>query len=121
MPTRIQFRQTRQILRSIHVPQANGSVRSVQVYEVVDVATHPQLRDAALRGELHRFESGDVLAIPFVYHDPAAKKLALVVPEQLRHEELRLRAAAGYGDESDVGGSFASQSAALLVGFAWFR
>lgn len=33
---------------------------------------------------------------------------------------LRL-AAAGYGDESDVGGSFASQSAALLVGFAWFR
>ena len=33
---------------------------------------------------------------------------------------LRL-AAAGYGDESDVGGSFSSQSAALLVGFAWFR
>ena len=33
---------------------------------------------------------------------------------------LRL-AAAGYGDEADVGGSFASQSAALLVGFAWFR
>lgn len=28
---------------------------------------------------------------------------------------------AGYGDESDVGGSFASQTAALLVGFAWFR
>lgn len=33
---------------------------------------------------------------------------------------LRL-AAAGYGDESDVGGTFTSQSAALLVGFAWFR
>lgn len=33
---------------------------------------------------------------------------------------LRL-ATAGYGDESDVGGSFSSQSAALLVGFAWFR
>jgi hypothetical protein len=33
---------------------------------------------------------------------------------------LRL-AAAGYGDESDVGGTFASQSAALLIGFAWFR
>lgn len=33
---------------------------------------------------------------------------------------LRL-AAAGYGDESDVGGTFSSQSAALLVGFAWFR
>ena len=33
---------------------------------------------------------------------------------------LRL-VAAGYGDESDVGGTFSSQSAALLVGFAWFR
>lgn len=34
--------------------------------------------------------------------------------------QLRL-AAAGYGDEGDVGGSLASQSAALLVGFAWYR
>ncbi len=33
---------------------------------------------------------------------------------------LRL-AAAGYGDEGDLGGSFTSQSAALLVGFAWYR
>lgn len=33
---------------------------------------------------------------------------------------LRL-AAAGYGDEGDVGGSLASQSAALLVSFDWFR
>ena len=33
---------------------------------------------------------------------------------------LRL-ATAGYGVESDVGGSFSSQSAALLLGFAWFR
>lgn len=33
---------------------------------------------------------------------------------------LRL-AAAGYGDEGDVGGSLTSQSAALLVGFAWYR
>jgi hypothetical protein len=33
---------------------------------------------------------------------------------------LRL-AAAGYGDEGDLGGSFTSQSAALLVGFAWYH
>lgn len=33
---------------------------------------------------------------------------------------LRL-AAAGYGDEADVGGSLASQSAALLLTFAWYR
>jgi hypothetical protein len=33
---------------------------------------------------------------------------------------LRL-AAAAYGDEGDLGGSFTSQSAALLVGFAWYH
>jgi hypothetical protein len=81
--------QTR--LRPIHVPQPNGHARSVQVYDVVNVATHPQLRSVALGGELHRFEGGTVLAIPFVYHDPAARKLALVVPEALRHDEMRLR------------------------------
>lgn len=33
---------------------------------------------------------------------------------------LRL-AAAGYGDEGDVGGRLNSRSAALLIGFAWYR
>lgn len=33
---------------------------------------------------------------------------------------LRL-ATAGYGDESDVGGSFSSRTAALLIGLAWFH
>lgn len=79
-------------LRSIHVPQQSGLVRSVQVYEVVNVATHAQLKEAALAGTLHRFETGESLAVPFVYHDPSARKMALVVPEALRHEELRLRA-----------------------------
>src|SRR5690606_39009856 len=50
------------------------------------------LREPALAGALHRFETGEVLAVPFVFHDPHARKLALVVPEPMRHEELRLRA-----------------------------
>src|SRR5690606_24219514 len=79
-------------LRSIHVPLASGLVRTMQVYDVVNVGTHPQLRESALSGSLHRYEGGEVLAIPFVFHDPAARKLALVVPESRRHEELRLRA-----------------------------
>lgn len=79
-------------LRSIHVPLPSGFVRTVQVYDVVNVGTDPNLREPALGGALHRFETGEVLAVPFVYHDPGAKKLALVVPEVLRHEELRLRA-----------------------------
>jgi len=74
------------------VPAPNGSARTVQVYDVVNAATHPHLREPALTGALHRFETGEVLAIPFVFHDPAARKLAMVVPEPLTHDELRLRA-----------------------------
>lgn len=79
-------------LRSIHVPLPSGFVRTVQVYDVVNVATDPNLREPALAGALHRFETGEVLAVPFVYHDPGARKLALVVPEVLRYQELELRA-----------------------------
>ncbi|HEY8429985.1 MAG TPA: hypothetical protein VIL20_16495, partial [Sandaracinaceae bacterium] len=82
--------QTR--LRSLHVPLPSGFVRTVQVYDVVNTATHPELREPALTGTLHRFETGEALAVPFVFHDPHARKLALVVPEPMRHEELRLRA-----------------------------
>lgn len=76
----------------VHVPIPGGLVRSIEVHRTINVATDPQLKDAALTGALHRFESGEELAIPFVYHDPAARKLVLVVPEALRHEALRERA-----------------------------
>ncbi|HJL18507.1 MAG TPA: hypothetical protein RMH99_22800 [Sandaracinaceae bacterium LLY-WYZ-13_1] len=79
-------------LKSVHVPLPNGFVRTVQVYDKVNVATDPHLREPALAGALHRFETGEELAVPFVYHDPNARKLALVVPEVLRHQELQLRA-----------------------------
>ncbi len=77
---------------SVHVTIPGGHVRSVEVYVAVDVQADPKLKDAALAGALHRFEGGEELAIPFVYHDPAARKLALVIPETLRHRELLERA-----------------------------
>ncbi|MCB9598260.1 MAG: hypothetical protein H6719_36440 [Sandaracinaceae bacterium] len=64
----------------------------MQLYDVVNVGTDPHLKEPALSGALHRFESGEALAIAFVYHDPGARKLALVVPTALRHEEIALRA-----------------------------
>jgi hypothetical protein len=79
-------------LESVHVPLADGRVRSVAIYRAVNVATDPHLREAALGGALHRFETGEELAIPFVYHDPKARKFCVVVPEALRHEELKERA-----------------------------
>jgi hypothetical protein len=79
-------------IESTHVTIPDGFLRSVQVYSVINVATDPHLKEAALAGALHRFESGEPLAVPFVYHDPDARKLALVLPEVLRHHELRERA-----------------------------
>lgn len=78
-------------LESIHVTIPGGVVRSVQVYRGVNVTTDPHLREPTVTGALHRFETGEQLAIPFVFHDPDARKFALVVPEVLRHEELRER------------------------------
>ncbi len=79
-------------LEAVHVPIPGGLVQSVQVYRAVNVAEDPELREPALTGALHRFEGGEELAVPFVYHDPSAAKLALVVPEVLRHQALRERA-----------------------------
>lgn len=76
----------------VHVTIPGGYVRSIKVYKTVNIATDPQLREAALHGALHRFEGGEELAIPFLFHDPQARKFALVLPEVLRHEELKERA-----------------------------
>src|SRR5438552_255137 len=79
-------------LENVHVPLPDGRVRSVAVYLGVNVASDPQLSGAATSGGLHRFEGGEELALPFVYHDPALRKLCVVVPESLRHLELKERA-----------------------------
>jgi hypothetical protein len=77
---------------NVHVPLPGGTLRAIPVARVVNAATDPHLRDAALAGTLHRVDGGTELAIPFVLHDPALRKLAIVLPEALRHEQLRERA-----------------------------
>lgn len=79
-------------LENVHVPLPDGRVRSIAVYVSVNVATDPQLAGAAAAGGLHRFEGGEELALSYVYHDPTARKLCVVVPEVLRHLELKERA-----------------------------
>src|SRR6187551_994354 len=76
-------------LENVHVPLPDGRIRSVAVYVAVNVATDAHLAGAATTGGLHRFEGGEELALPFVYHDPSARKLCVVVPEALRHLELK--------------------------------
>ncbi|MDD9946119.1 MAG: HEAT repeat domain-containing protein [Myxococcales bacterium] len=76
-------------LESVHLAGANGAVRSLKVYRVVNVGTHPELRQRALSGTLHRLDDGGELALPFVFHDPKERKFALVIPAVLAHQELR--------------------------------
>lgn len=79
-------------LENVHVPLPDGRVRTVAIYRAVNAATDPQLGSTALAGNLHRFDGGEELAIPYVYHDPSLRKLCVVVPEALRHLELKERA-----------------------------
>jgi hypothetical protein len=72
---------------------SDGVLRPVEVYVAVDVASDPALRDAAFSGALHRLEGGEELAIPYVFHDPDTRRLAIVVPPSLRHRALAEKAA----------------------------
>jgi len=73
----------------VHMVEADGSVRTVEVYRTVNVVTHPELKRRVLEGALHRLSDGRELALPFVYHDPSARKLALVIPTALAHLEMK--------------------------------
>lgn len=76
----------------VHLLLADGRTRSISVHVGVNVGSDPHLREAALAGALHRFEGGEELAIPFVFHDPVQRRLCVVVPEVLRHTALSERA-----------------------------
>ncbi|MFI5307936.1 MAG: hypothetical protein ACHQ53_11310 [Polyangiales bacterium] len=73
----------------LHLVEPDGTVRSVELYRVVNVASHPDLKPRVLAGQLHRLEDGRELALPFVYHDPTARKFALVIPPSLAHLEMK--------------------------------
>lgn len=75
-------------LEPVHVLLDDGRVRTVTVHVGVNIGSDPHLREAALAGALHRFEGGEELAVPYVLHDPTARRLALVVPASLRHRAL---------------------------------
>ncbi|MBT8469914.1 MAG: CpXC domain-containing protein [Deltaproteobacteria bacterium] len=71
--------------------QGRGSIE-VEVYRVVNVAANPELRVAAIRGTLHRLDDGEVIDVPFIYHDPAGQLFVLVIPHAARGRELSERA-----------------------------
>jgi hypothetical protein len=75
----------------VFVPTPEGGARRVEIVRGVNAATDPALVRQAVEGSLHRHGDHD-LAVPFVFHDPAARRFALVVPAGLAHQEISLRA-----------------------------
>lgn len=64
----------------------------VEVFRVVNVDDTPELREPALDGSLHALDGEGSVDVPFVYHDPTAGKLALVIPDGARGREQSERA-----------------------------
>ncbi len=75
------------------LPAPDGSLLPVHVVVSVDVRSDPHLAERLFAGRLHDVGRGPSLAVPFVYHDPMARRFALVVPPALRHHVLSERAA----------------------------
>lgn len=75
----------------VFVTATDGTARRVDIVRAVNAATDQALAGAAMEGTLHRLDGGVYLAVPYVYHDPGARRFALVVPVARAHEELSLR------------------------------
>lgn len=70
----------------------DGGAKVRWVYRGVNAATDSALGEMARSGELFRIDRVTDLALEFIYHDPRAKKFALVLPETLRHRYFEERA-----------------------------
>lgn len=79
---------------TVHVTDARGALVAVQVYTSIDAAADPSLADQLRRDALNviRLDGRSLrLAVPVVFHDPAAGALVLVLDEAHRHRELEER------------------------------
>jgi hypothetical protein len=101
-----------------HLVAANGALRTIELYRVVNTASHPDLKALVLAGQLHRLDDGRELAIPFVYHDPQNRKLALVIPGVLAHLEMKewARLMAEIAEDTDHGVPAYVRDATTVVG-----
>jgi len=76
----------------ITCPQC-GNVYQTPLRTVIDVGQNPQLRQAFLAGQINlaicpKCQTGGLIEVPLVYHDPAAEFLAIYFPPQLNIPEM---------------------------------
>jgi hypothetical protein len=79
-------------MERVRVFRTDREPLEVEVFRVVNVEEYPELRAPALGGTLHRLDDGEVVDVPFIYHDPGAQQFVLVIPDAARGRELSERA-----------------------------
>jgi hypothetical protein len=79
-------------MERVRVFYADREPVEVEVFRVVNVGDCPELREPALGGTLHRLDDGQVVDVPFIYHDPEAQQFVLVIPHGAHGRELSERA-----------------------------
>jgi hypothetical protein len=84
---------------TVHVTGPRGELVAAQVYTTIDAVSDPELVDR-LHSEdptralnVVRFDGGEPVrvAVPILYHDPAAELLVLVLGDAHRHREIEER------------------------------
>jgi hypothetical protein len=81
---------------TLHVTGSRGEMVSAQVYTTVDAVSDPELVERLHADDPNRAlnvvraDGGEVIkvAVPVIYHDPAAELLVLVLADAHRHREL---------------------------------
>ena len=78
--------------RTVHVTNARGDLVATAVHTAIDAVTDPELVERLYAGTLNTVrtdgQSSHEVAMPVVYHDPAAEVMVLVLGEAHRHREI---------------------------------
>jgi hypothetical protein len=75
----------------VHVTGPKGELVAATVYTTIDALGDPELADRLRADTLNvtKLDGGDLrVAVPVLYHDPAAEVMALVLGDAHRHREL---------------------------------
>lgn len=84
--------------RSVTVTGQHGDTFEAMIFSQINVTESPHLRAELATGKLTSVDDPDTgqpyaLALPLLYHNEALRFFALVLPDALRHDEFRQRAA----------------------------
>lgn len=109
--------------KAVHVAGPRGELIAAQVYTTIDAVSDPELVERLHSDEpgralnTVRFESGELVkvAVPILYHDPAAELLVLILGDAHRHRELEERIAVleGLRDDGETVPAYAKNFAVV--------